>query len=349
MFLFVDITSHGFGHLSITAPVLRALARRTPELRLTVRSLVPEAQLRQRIGLPFTHIAAATDFGYVMRDALQPDLEASAQRYRQDYSEWDLRVAEEAAFLGRLAPDLVLSNVSDLPLVGAAAAGIPAAALCSLNWADIFAHYYGDAEWAAPIHARMLAAYRSARIFVRTTPGMPMDALGNVAVIGPVAARGQRQALGLPAGQRAVLLAMGGIAMRLPLERWPRLPGLRWVVPEQWQCRHPDAVAQESFGLAFTDLLASVDAVITKPGYGTFTEAACNGTPVLYQRRIHWPEEKYLADWLERHARCQEIAGEDLSAGRLRTALEALWAKPTPPLPTASGDEQAADHLLALR
>jgi hypothetical protein len=79
-------------------------------------------------------------------------------------------------------------------------------------------------------------------------------------------------------GDQAILIAMGGIAHRLPLEQWPRLPGVRWLVAADWHCQHPDAVAFESFGLNFTDLLCSVDAVITKPGYGTFTEAACNGT-----------------------------------------------------------------------
>jgi hypothetical protein len=80
-------------------------------------------------------------------------------------------------------------------------------------------------------------------------------------------------------GDQAILIAMGGIAHRLPLEQWPRLPGVRWLVAADWHCQHPDAIAFESFGLNFTDLLCSVDAVITKPGYGTFTEAACNGTP----------------------------------------------------------------------
>lgn len=348
MFLFVDISSHGFGHLSITAPVLRALARRVPKLRLTVRSLLPQAQLRQRIGFDFEHLPAATDFGYVMHDALRVDLEASAARYRQADAERDRRLAAEIALLRGMAPDFVLSNVSDLPLAGAAEAGIPAAALCSLNWADLFSHCYGDADWARPIHARLLAAYRSARVFLRTTPGMPMTDLANVVPVGPIALAGRRVPLGLAAGERTVLLAMGGIAMRLPVERWPRLAGVRWLVPQAWNCTHPDAIAQESFGLPFTDLLASADAVVTKPGYGTFTEAACNGTPLLYLRRPTWPEQDALIAWLEECWNCSELGAEELQTGRLDAALERLWAQPAKPRPRADGDEAAAEHLLAL-
>jgi hypothetical protein len=57
MHLFVDIYSHGFGHLAITASVLSTLAEVRPDLRLT---------LRQHIHSSFELIAEASDFGYVM-------------------------------------------------------------------------------------------------------------------------------------------------------------------------------------------------------------------------------------------------------------------------------------------
>lgn len=345
MHLFVDISSHGFGHLAIAAPVLNALAEQVPGLRLTLRSGLPPAKLRQRIRPPFELLAGSSDFGYVMVDATHIDRAASAAAYRQAHAGWTQRVAAEAGFLADLQPDLVLTNVSYLPLAAAAQAGIPAASLCSLNWADLFAHFFANEDWAAPIHAQMLAAYRSAAVFLRVTPGMAMASLGNVQAVGPVAARGQRRELGLD-GVRTVLVAMGGIAHRLPVEAWPRLPGIRWLVPGDWNCRHPDAIAAEHFGLGFTDLLCSVDAVLTKPGYGTFTEAAVNGTPVLYQRRTDWPEQDCLIDWLASHGRSREIPAAALQHGELREELEALWAMPVPPLP-ATGGETAAARLLA--
>lgn len=346
--LFIDISSHGFGHLAITAPVLNALAETTPGLRLTIRSGLPLAKLHQRIRPPFTHIAEASDFGYVMVDATRINRVASAAAYRQAHAGWAERVAEESAFLATLQPDVVLTNVSYLPLAGAAQAGIPAASLCSLNWADLFAHYFAGEDWAAAIHAEMLAAYRSAAAFLRVTPGMAMDSLNNVRAVGPMAARGQRHDLGL-GEKRAVLVAMGGIAHRLPVDDWPRLPGIRWLVPAEWQCRHPDAIAAENFGLGFTDLLCSVDAIITKPGYGTFTEAAVNGTPVLYQRRDDWPEQDCLIDWLKKHGRSREVPAAALQHGDLQAALNALWEMPMPPLPDTGGETEAARLLRSLR
>ena len=345
MHLFVDISSHGFGHLAITAPVLNAIAEITPDFRLTIRSALPAAKLQQRIKTPCTLIASATDFGYVMIDATHIDLDASAAAYRQAHEDWPTRVADEARFLADLKPDLVLTNVSYLPLAGAAVAGIPALSLCSLNWADLFDHYFGDQPWAKPIHAEMLTAYRSAQAFLRVTPGMAMAALNNVRPIGPIAAIGSRHDLGLN-GDKAILIAMGGIAHRLPVENWPRLPGVRWLVPADWHCRHPDAIASESFGLGFTDLLCSVDAVITKPGYGTFTEAACNGTPVIYQRREDWPEQDCLIDWLMANGRCFEIGAAQLECGQLAAAFENIQDQSPSPLAETDGIAQAARAII---
>ncbi|WP_221227794.1 hypothetical protein [Rhodocyclus tenuis] len=346
MHLFVDISAHGLGHLAISAPVIAALAALQPQLRLSIRSGLPKVALQKRIPLPFTHIAAASDFGFVMRDATRIDLAASAVAYRAAHADWPARVAAESAMLAELAPDLVFSNVSYLPLAGAAVAGIPAAALCSLNWAGLFAHFFAGEPWAPAIHREMLAAYRSAP-FLRTSPAMPMNDLGQCEDVGLIARLGSRQNLGLPPGLRTVLVAMGGIRHRLPLENWPRQPGLRWLVPGEWQCTHPDAIAQDCFALAFTDLLASADAVITKPGYGTFTEAACNAVPVLYQRREDWPEQDCLIDWLQGNARCLEVSADRLQSGDIAGQLDALWAMPQVKAPQASGAEVAARRLLA--
>ncbi|HJW27051.1 MAG TPA: hypothetical protein VJ576_19325 [Rhodocyclaceae bacterium] len=347
MHLFTDISSHGFGHLAITGPVLNALAEALPGLRLTVRSGLPTAKLRQRIQAPFEHIEGTSDFGYVMVDALTIETGATADAYRCTHARWERLVEDEARFLQDLAPQYVLTNVAYLPLAGAAAAGIPAASLCSLNWADLFTHFFGREPWAPPIHAQMLAAYRSARAFLRTTPAMAMPALGNTVAVGPIAKQGRKHDLGLDEGVRAVLVAMGGIDHRLPLERWPRHPGRRWLVPAAWGVNHPDAIALESLGLSFTDLLCSVDAVITKPGYGTFTEAACNGVPVLYQRRTDWPEQECLIEWLQAEGRCLEVADAALEAGDLAADLAALWRLPARAAVAPAGARQAADFLAA--
>jgi len=348
--LFADISSHGLGHLAQAAPVLNALRQRLPALQLTVRSGISRERLALRIAGDFSHIDAASDVGFVMSNALDIDLAASAERYRNQHSQWQQTVAQEATMLKALKVDAVLSDVTYLPLAGAAAAGIPALAMCSLNWADMFLHYFGNQPWAKPIHVEMLAAYRSAP-FLRVTPAMAMESLPLRREIGPIATLARRdredaaRRLGIPIQQRWGLVALGGIAHRLPVEDWPPIPGLTWLTPAAWGVKREDVAAFDTTDLPFSDVLAAADFVLTKPGYGTFVEASCQGVPVLYLRRPDWPEEPVLLAWLHANNRAMEISREQARQGDLAEVLNRLQSLPAPPPPTPTGIAEAADIL----
>lgn len=353
MHLLADISGHGLGHLSQIAPVLNALAALCPELRLTVRSALPLERLRRRIDATFEHVEEARDFGFVMHNAVDIDFASSAQRYREFHADWPQRVAKEGDWLRTHEVDALVANVAYLPLAGAAAAGLPAAGLCSLNWAELFAHYFPGEDWAATIHRQMLAAYNSAAAFFRVTPGLPMSDLSRRQDIAPIARHGQRdreriaRLLGLDPARRWALVAMGGMEFHLPLADWPRTPGLCWLVPAELAIARDDVRNMDVPGLHFSDLLASVDVVLSKPGYGTFVEAACGGIPILYLQRDDWPESAPFADWLARHARAQVLTREQVLAGDFIPAMQRLWQTPAPPRPVASGAQQAAQRLVA--
>lgn len=353
--LFVDISAHGFGHLAQTAPVLNALLE-SRTLRLTVRSGLSQVQLARRIRHPFTHIHASSDFGFIMHDALRVDRAASAECYRSAHADRERRIAAEVEDLRRLAPDLVLSNISPLPLAGAARAGIPAIAMSSLNWADLFAHYFGEQDWAAPIHAAMLADYASAADFLRLTPGMQMPALKNLRPVGPVSAYADAtgldasfavpnrsrdevaQLLDLPTDKPWLLIALGGIAHRLPVEAWPHMADFQLLTPADWQVSpRADVSAYDDARLPFAELLPHVDALISKPGYGTFVEAASCGLPVLYLGRPDWPESAALESWLHEHTRAAKLPSAVAERGEFAETLTALLASPAPKKPNIDG------------
>jgi hypothetical protein len=346
--LLVDISSHGYGHLAQTAPVLNELAGRLPRLRLTVRCALPREVLARRIKARFDHIPEAFDFGMVMKNAMDLDLEASAARYAEHHRDWDAKVERETRRLGELKPDLLLANVPYLSLAAAARAGVPALAMSSLHWADIFLETLGAMPGAAAIHAQILSAYRSARAFLRLTPGMPMESLANTTTVGPVATLCRprreelRRRLRLAEDSRLVLVALGGVPMRLPVERWPGLPELHWLVPAEWEARRPDVLPLDAAGLSFAETFVSCDAVIAKPGYGTFTDAACNGVRVLYLRRPGWPEEQCLVEWLRENAAGAEVARDALESGSFAEELTRLLREPRRPPARATGVFEAA-------
>lgn len=346
--LVVSITGHGFGHVAQTAPILNRLQELMPELRITLRSTVPLAHLRSRIHAPFELLRSEGDIGMAMSSALDVCVEESRAAYRAFHADWEARVADEARLLHELGADLVFSNVGYLPLAGAQRAGIPNAAMCSLNWFDIYRHYCGEDEIAAQI----CGCYANADAFLHTTPGMAMDYLPNLMPVAPIAAvDGNRREelnrrLRLSHEERLVLVSMGGIASRLPVERWPRIAGVRWLVQSSWQVAHPDAVEIESLQMSFGELLASCDGLLCKPGYGSFVEAAYSGVPVLYVDRNDWPEAPALVEWLKRYGHCREITREALERGDIAGELASLWNLPRLAQSRPEGIEQAAGWLM---
>lgn len=363
--LVVSISGHGYGHVAQTAPILNLLHERMPQLSLTVRSTVPLAHLRSRIHAPFDHLPSDGDIGMVMSSALDVCVADSCKAYRAFHADWGTRVSAEAQLLHDLKADLVFSNIGYLPLAGAQRAGIPNAALCSLNWADIYRHYccpstsplvLSVTEGSGLSVDQMIAAqihecYAKADAFLRTTPGMAMEHLPNLVAVAPITAVGDNRRaeinhrLKLSRDEKLVLVSMGGISSRLPIERWPHIDGVRWLVQQSWNIEHPDAIILETLQMDFNDLLASSDTLICKPGYGSFVEAACSGTPVLYVSRADWPESGVLIEWLHRHGVCREVSRQALEQGWVSAALEDIWNKlrPNPIIP--DGAEQAVAWL----
>ena len=130
------------------------------------------------------------------------------------------------------------------------------------------------------------------------------------------------------------------------MERWPRIDGVRWLVQSSWEVTHPDAIVLESLPMSFSDLFSSCDALLCKPGYGSFVEAACSGTPVLFVDRPDWPETPALVEWLLQHGICREVLREQLESGNIDQDLSRLWAMPSTVPPQPEGAAQASDWLL---
>lgn len=352
--LVVAISAHGFGHVAQTAPVINRLRQMLPDLQVTLRTAVPEFLLRARIAGPWRLDRSESDFGMRMTSGLDVDAEASAEAYAAFHRDWRRRLRAEGKMLGTLRPDLVFVNISYLTLAAAVSLGVATVALCSLNWADIYQHYCGHRPEADDILGTMRSAYASANLFLQPEPSMPMADLTNRERIGPIASLGTdhraavRARLRLATQDRLVLVAPGGFPLSMALDRWPRLSGVHWLVPAPQAVARRDMTPLESLGLRFPDLLTAVDAVIGKPGYGTFAEVACHGVAMLYVSRGDWPEEPCLVEWLQNSARALEIPRAAFERGDVGDALQALWQRPRRPPIAPTGIDDAA-RLLAQR
>ncbi|WP_119679430.1 hypothetical protein [Indioceanicola profundi] len=342
----LDITAHGLGHLAQMSPVMAALAEGCEPVRLTVRSGHPRETLARFIAQPFDMAPPVAEIGMAMRDPNRVDAEASRRFYLDLHADWDARVEGEAARLAALAPSLLLANVPYLSLAAADRAGVPAIALCSLNWRDVVGSYLGREGGMAAVLDRMHAAYRTAQPFIRFDPALPMADLPNAVTVGPVARIGLDRRAELRGrfpdavpDTRFVLVSFGGIQGPPLIRRLPRLDRIGWIVSDGRLDREgrDDILTVEETRLSFIDLVRSADLVVTKPGYGLFADAVCNGVRLLHFGRPDWPETPYLAEWAARHGVAlgmeeAEVHGSAF-AGNVHAALAMTLPGP-PPAPT---------------
>lgn len=350
--LLVALSGHGFGHAAQTAPLVAALVSLIPGLHVAVRSAAPTSLLReffpQAAEVSVPDDTSPADFGAVMRSPFEVDGAATVARYAERHRQYASTVEVERRALMELRPDLVIANISYVTLAAAASLGIPAVAFSSLNWLEIYRHYAG-ADADPTIIDDMLRGYRSAARFLAPEPAMPMPDIG-INAIGPVArVLGHRAALraeiaariGLQSDERVVLVSLGGIPGGLDPMNWPTEPGLRVIVAGD-TVSSGAIISASSLDLPHLSLLAGVDLLVAKPGYGSFVEAAAHGVPVLYVPRDNWPEAPALVAWLERVANAAVLLRGDLERGAFAESARQLWARgPAAPVPMTGADEAA--------
>lgn len=352
--LLVALSSHGFGHFGQVAPVLQSLVRQRSDIEIIIKTTLPEKLLSTRLSLPFQYINHAADFGMCMSSGLDVKVQESVAKYAEFHANWTANLAAEKAVIAGCEPDVVLANIPYLTLAACKDMGVPSIALCSLNWAHIFAGYAAGIAQAESIYQQMLEGYNGADVFLNPAPSMPMPGLRNLKAIGPMALTGKNrrneinEQCGLSPRQRLVLIAPGGIPTAIPLHAWPHDEEVLWITSWKSDLERDDVIPFERIGLPFSDLLASVDAVVTKPGYGMVAESVCNGVPVLYVLRKDWPEEPSIVRWLEENGHAREITREQFFTGNILRDLREMWERGTPPAVYPSGIAEAVETICEL-
>jgi hypothetical protein len=189
---------------------------------------------------------------------------------------------------------------------------------------------------------------------LRITPAPNIDAFSSMIDIGPIASPASPErdrlasALALAPNERTVLVGFGGIPLTsLPLAQMEQLRHYRFLIDGPVALGYSRIHSITTLPFSFKSLLASVDVIMTKPGYGTIVEAVALQQPVLYVRRYNFADEPPLVVFLHRYGRGIELSINDFGQGRWEPALQQALALPVPPLPPPpTGAAEAADVIV---
>ena len=119
------------------------------------------------------------------------------------------------------------------------------------------------------------------------------------------------------------------------------------VLPLQWKRRNIHGLSREQ--VSFSDVIASADAVVSKPGFGILSDCIVNQKPLIYADRSDFREYPILEESIRKYLKHLHIPADKLYAGNLHESLESIWTRPDPELtlPTG-GDRIAAERIAAL-
>ena len=360
------ISGHGFGHASREVEVINAVGALRPGTRVVIRSAVSADLLRRTVRVPYELRPGPCDTGVVQTSSVAQDDAATAREAIAFYHQLDERAGAEAAALSDVDDSLALI-VGDIPPLAfevAARRGVPSIAIGNFTWDWIYetAPGFGDVAW---LIARLRQAYARAGLALELPFAGGFETFPNsrrIPLIARHATRTREETrahFGIAADRRAVLLSFGGYGL-------PTLATATLDCVDEWTLVTTDrtlpgapgddgvVLVQEGqmidSGFRYEDLVAAVDVVMSKPGYGIIAECIAAGTPLLYTSRGQFREYDLLVRNMPRYLRCRFLSQDDLFAGRWRVALDALLQQPPPPdrLATNGADIAAAAIVRAL-
>lgn len=353
MHLAYYITAHGYGHGVRSCDILGECFERIPGARATVTTDLPESFLQNR--LPYEGLAirpGAFDVGMVQTDSIRVDVDATLARALRLVETREDLVRREAEFLREWKADLVVADIPSIPIEAAKQAGIPAVAVGNFSWDWIYSPFVArDERWQSVIES-FETGYRQADLLLKLPFSPAMEIFPKRTDIPLLAQAGQsrREDLaaltGADAAKRWVLLSFASLDWdEAALREVESLRDFEFftVKPLDWPGRR-NIHSVDRREMQFSDVLASTDIVVSKPGFGVLSECVVNAKPLVYAERADFIEYSLLEQGLKRVLRNVHIPASELYAGHLGPSLAAVEAAPAPPETLASGGAaQAVD------
>jgi L-arabinokinase len=334
------ISGHGFGHASREVEILNALG---PGHDIVIRSAVVPGLLARTLRIAYRLLPGVCDTGIVQSSSIAHDDGATVAAARAFYATYAERLEDEVTRLAPLGIRLVVSDIPPLAMSVADRLGVPSVAVANFTWDWIYETHPGFVDGAPGVIEAIRSAYGRAALALELPFAAGFDLFPRVRPI-PLVARRPTQSrrvtrshFGLPANGRIALLSFGGYGMpTLDLAALDCQPEWTIVTTDRsTQTPSPAAIVlpEEAFTgqVRYEDLVAAVDVIVTKPGYGIIAECISAGTPMLYTSRGVFREYDLLVAAMPRVLRCRFISPEDLFAGRWRDALDEVVSLPEPP------------------
>lgn len=283
------------------------------------------------------------------------DLSATLAQLAQIRNRAEVTIAEEVAFLRQENVTLILGDIPPLLTRIAEAADLPCWMMSNFGWDFIYepwgphfgAEVTAELAWIRdcfsrcdrlfrlPFHEPMTAFPH--REDVGLTGGEPRFALADL-----------RDTFGLTAPiERTTLLTFGGLGLQqIPYEALDHFPDWQFITFDRQAPNRPNLRQITDHQYRPVDFMPLCGRILSKPGYGTFTEACRQGTAIISLTRDDFAEAQLLLDGIVSQVPHRTITPDRFYSGDWSFLNEDL----IPPTPgsrlTQDGNETIAQAII---
>ncbi len=350
------VSAHGYGHGVRSCDIIRSLNRLYPHIGVEVVSSLQPDFLFNRISDTQNNIRKNSfDIGMVQKDSIQVDVAETLARLDRLYENSREVIESEARLLKENKVSMVVCDIPDLPMESAVIADIPKVAIGNFGWDWIYSGFIAqDRRWGRIVE-RIRNAYGKADLLLRLPFSDTMAAFPVIEDIPLVASPGN--------SRRDVIakLARCGISKKWilisftslnwseeALDRIEKVTECEFftVHPLQWKRKNIHTLYPSQ--VPFPDIVASVDAVVSKPGFGILSDCIVNRKPLIYAERSDFPEYAVLETAIRKYLRNIHIPAAALYCGNLMPSIDRIWDRPEPIASLEHNGDVIAAHRIGI-
>ncbi|MEO1148571.1 MAG: glycosyl transferase [Cyanobacteria bacterium J06638_22] len=305
--LYVAVTNHGFGHATRTASVVAEIQQRCPDIRVIMTTTAPRWLLEAYMDGDFIHRPRAFDIGVVQSDSIQMDKPATLEKLQDIRQRANATIASEVTFLKQNRVGLILADIPPLMAPIARAADIPCWMMSNFGWDFIYRDWGGESVWGSDfieIADWIADCFEQCDRLYRLPFHEPMSAFPTIVDTGLTGGNPRhtpdemRALLNVTAPwEKTVMITFGGLGLaKIPYEGLAQFPDWQFITFGNTAPDLPNIIKIKNRRLRPVDIFGLCGRVISKPGYGTFSEVCRTNTPLVTLTRRDFAEAQVLID-----------------------------------------------------
>ncbi|MFN6182245.1 MAG: glycosyl transferase [Dolichospermum sp.] len=333
--IYIAITNHGFGHATRTASIANTIQKLCPEALLILVTTAPRWLLESYIEGDFILRQRAFDLGVIQIDSLIMDKPATLEKLREIRKNHKSLIASEVNFIRQNRVNLILADIPFLAAGFAEAANIPCWMIGNFGWDLIYRDWGGEfteiADWISNWYAKSNRLFRlpfheSMSAFphitdVGLTGGFPRFYIDELR---------SNWGINTPP-EKTILLTFGGYGVQqIPYTNISKFPDWQFITFDFLAPDLPNLIKVINRQYRPVDFMPICGRIVSKPGYGTFSEATLLDVPVVTIPRDDFAEAAFMLAGITNYNHHQIITASEFFQGD----WDFLYQLPQPPKQT---------------